>query len=145
MTAGFPGDADPRNDVGEPANLVRALLRRPVVRPPGSRFAYDTRSAHLVSAAISHETGKPAGSLAARRLFGSLGIRLEDCGAGYGYFWWTEDRRGLHSFSALGFGGQMVAVVPKLDLIVVVMSNPSGRRVDLGRILLDRVVPAVRR
>jgi CubicO group peptidase (beta-lactamase class C family) len=203
MTAGYPGDADPRNDVGEPANLVRALLRRPIVRPPGSRFAYDTPSAQLVSAAISHETGKPAGTLAAQRLFGPLGIHLEDYwpqddqgvtyggtglsltardagklgqlyldggrwhgrqlvprawvedstrrhlslgrGAGYGYFWWTEDRRGLHSYSALGFGGQMVAVVPKLDLVVVVMSNPSGRPVDLGRILFDRVVPAVRR
>ena len=66
-------------------------------------------------------------------------------GAGYGYFWWTDDRHGLHSYEALGFGGQMVAVVPKLDLVVVVMSDPAGERVDLGRLLFDRIVPAVRR
>ena len=66
-------------------------------------------------------------------------------GRGYGYFWWTDDRRGLHSFAALGFGGQMVAVVPKLDLVVVVISDPAGEKVDLGRILFDRIVPAVRR
>jgi CubicO group peptidase (beta-lactamase class C family) len=66
-------------------------------------------------------------------------------GRGYGYFWWTVDRRGLHSFWALGFGGQMVAVVPKLDLVVVVMSDPAGAQVDLGRILFDRIIPAVRR
>jgi CubicO group peptidase (beta-lactamase class C family) len=66
-------------------------------------------------------------------------------GAGYGYFWWTDDRRGFHSYEALGFGAQMVAVVPKLDLVVVVMSDPAGERVDLGRLLFDRIVPTVRR
>jgi CubicO group peptidase (beta-lactamase class C family) len=203
MTAGFPGDADPRNGVGEPANLVRALLRRPIVRTPGSQFAYDTPSAHLVSAVISHVSGTSEGRLAQKRLFDPLGIRLFDYwpkddqgvtyggtglsltarqaaklgqlyldggrwhgrqlvprawveestrshvslghGAGYGYFWWTDDRRGLHSFEAIGFGGQMVAVVPKLGLVVVVMSDPAGERVDLGRLLFDRVVPTVRR
>jgi CubicO group peptidase (beta-lactamase class C family) len=203
MTAGFPGDADPRNGVGDPANLVRALLRRPIVHPPGSRFAYDTPSAHLVSAAISRTAGMSEGRLAAERLFGPLGIHLAEYwpkddqgvtyggtglsltardaaklgqlyldhgrwhgwqlvprawvaestrlhvslgdGRGYGYFWWTDDRRGLHSFAALGFGGQMVAVVPKLDLVVVVMSDPAGERVDLGRLLFDRIVPTVRR
>jgi CubicO group peptidase (beta-lactamase class C family) len=203
MTAGFPGDADPRNGVGDPPNLVRALLRRPIVRTPGSHFAYDTPSAHLVSAAISHETDMSEGRLASQRLFGPLGIHLAEYwakddqgntyggtglsltardvaklgqlyldggrwegrqvvprawveestrahvslggGRGYGYFWWTDDRRGLHSFAALGFGGQMVAVVPKLDLVVVVMANPGGAQVDLGRILFDRIVPAVRR
>jgi CubicO group peptidase (beta-lactamase class C family) len=203
MTAGFPGDADPRNGVGDPPNLVRALLQRPIVRTPGSRFAYDTPSAHLVSAVISHAAGLPEGRLAERRLFAPLGIHLSEYwpkddqgvtyggtglsltareaaklgqlyldggrwhgrqlvprtwvaastrahvalghGQGYGYFWWTDDRRGLHSFEALGFGGQMVAVVPKLDLVVVVMSDPAGERVDLGRLLFDRLVPAVRR
>jgi CubicO group peptidase (beta-lactamase class C family) len=203
MTAGWPGDADPRNGVGDPPNLVRALLRRPIVHPPGSRFAYDTPSAHLVSAAISNVTGMSEGRLAERRLFGPMGIRLAEYwpkdgqgvtyggtglsltardtaklgqlyldggrwhgrqlvprawvekstrahvslgrGQGYGYFWWTDDRRGLHSFAAVGFGGQMVAVVPKLDLVVVVMSDPAGERVDLGRLLFDRIVPAVRR
>jgi CubicO group peptidase (beta-lactamase class C family) len=202
MTAGFPGDADPRNGVGDPPNLVRALLRRPIVHRPGSRFAYDTPSAHLVSAAISHVAGKSEEELTQRRIFDRLGIRLGEYwpkddqgvtyggtglsltarqaaklgqlyldggrwhgrqlvprswveestrthvslghGEGYGYFWWTDDRRGLHSFEALGFGGQMVAVVPKLDLVVVVMSDPAGARVNLGRLLFDRIVPTVR-
>jgi CubicO group peptidase (beta-lactamase class C family) len=203
MTAGFPGDADPRNNVGDPPNLVRALLRRPIVHTPGSRFAYDTASAHLVSAAISHVASTSEGRLTQKRLFDPLGIHLLDYwpkdgqgvtyggtglsltarqaaklgqlyldggrwhgrqlvprawveestrahvslghGQGYGYFWWTDDRRGLHSFEALGFGGQMVAVVPKLDLVVVVISDPAGERANLGRLLFDRIVPAVRR
>ena len=203
MTAGFPGDTDPRNGVGDPPNLVRALLRRPLVRTPGWGFAYDTASAHLVSAAISRAAGMSEGRLAARRLFTPLGIRLADYwptddqgvtyggtglsltardaaklgqlyldggrwrgrqivprtwveastrphvslggGRGYGYFWWTSRRRGLDSFAALGFGGQMIAVFPKLDLVVVVMSNPGGAQVDLGRILFDWIIPAVRR
>jgi CubicO group peptidase (beta-lactamase class C family) len=203
MTAGWPGDADPRNGVGDPPNLVRALLRRPVVHAPGARFAYDTPSAHLVSAAISHVAGTSEGRLTQKRIFDPLGIHLLEYwpkddqgvtyggtglsltarqaaklgqlyldggrwhgrqlvprawveestrrhvslghGAGYGYFWWTDDRRGLHSFEALGFGGQMVAVVPKLDLVVTVMSDPAGARVDLGRLLFDRIVPTVER
>jgi CubicO group peptidase (beta-lactamase class C family) len=203
MTAGWPGDADPRNGVGDPPNLVRALLRRPIVRTPGSRFAYDTPSAHLVSAAVSHAAGMSEARLAEKRLFGPLGIHLAEYwpkddqgvtyggtglsltardvaklgqlyldggrwhgrqlvprawveestrahvsarrGAGYGYFWWTDDRRGLHSFEAIGFGGQMVAVVPKLDLVVTVMSDSAGAPVDLGRLLFDRIVPAVQR
>ncbi len=203
MTAGFPGDADPRNSVGEPADLVRALLRRPLVHRPGAKFAYDTPSSHLLSAVITRATGGSEGRYAQARLFGPLGIHLPEywptddqgttyggtgltltardaaklgqlyldrgrwhgrqlvpapwvaestraqvelgLGRGYGYDWWTERRRGLDSYAALGYGGQMVAVILDLDLVVAVFSDPGGEQPDLGRILFDLVAPVVTR
>jgi CubicO group peptidase (beta-lactamase class C family) len=41
---------------------------------------------------------------------------------GYGYLWWVNDypykERTVHTFSALGRGGQLVTVVPELDLVI---------------------------
>jgi CubicO group peptidase (beta-lactamase class C family) len=50
------------------------VLGRPVAAEPGTRFTYDSGAAHLVSAAISLLTGRPAHALAAERLFRPLGI-----------------------------------------------------------------------
>jgi len=40
-------------------------------------------------------------------------------GEGYGYQWWTGDLDGEPSYRAMGYGGQMIAVVPSRDLVVV--------------------------
>jgi len=40
-------------------------------------------------------------------------------GAGYGQLWWVSDRESLHFFSAVGFGGQLLLVVPAHQLVVV--------------------------
>jgi CubicO group peptidase (beta-lactamase class C family) len=37
----------------------------------------------------------------------------------YGYHWWVAEQTGYRAFSALGYGGQMIYVVPALDLVVV--------------------------
>jgi CubicO group peptidase (beta-lactamase class C family) len=203
MTAGWPGDADPRNDIGDARNIVRALLRRPIVHQPGSTFAYDTPSSHLLSAVISRATGTSEEVYAREHLFGPLRIALADYwpkddqgttyggtgltlvardaaklgqlylqrgrwhgrrlvprawvaestrpqvslgdGRGYGYDWWTLKQDGLSEYLALGYGGQMVAVVPKLDLVVAVFSNPSGEEVDLERLVFDEIAPAAHR
>jgi CubicO group peptidase (beta-lactamase class C family) len=69
-------------------------------------------------------------------------------GEGYGYQWWTMTERGHPAFAAIGLGGQLIEVVPDLDLIVVTTSavrtaediRAAG---DSRRLVGDVVVPAV--
>jgi CubicO group peptidase (beta-lactamase class C family) len=67
---------------------------------------------------------------------------------GYGYQWWTSTEQGHHAFAAVGLGGQLVEVVPDLDLVVVMTSAVStAEDVRTGgarqRMVGDVVVPAV--
>jgi len=67
---------------------------------------------------------------------------------GYGYQWWVKDVDGCHSYRAWGRRGQFIAVVPKLDLVVVVTSEtrqpvaPTSVHYDP---LFDLVAAAVKR
>lgn len=36
----------------------------------------------------------------------------------YGYHWWVAEANGHPAYTALGYGGQMIYVVPDLDLVV---------------------------
>jgi CubicO group peptidase (beta-lactamase class C family) len=40
-------------------------------------------------------------------------------GAGYGLLWWVSERDQLRFFSAVGYGGQLLLVVPAQQLVVV--------------------------
>jgi CubicO group peptidase (beta-lactamase class C family) len=67
---------------------------------------------------------------------------------GYGYQWWTTTEQGHPAFAALGLGGQLIEVVPDLDLIVVMTSAPATAEElrassDSRRMVGDLVVPAV--
>jgi CubicO group peptidase (beta-lactamase class C family) len=67
---------------------------------------------------------------------------------GYGYQWWTTTEQGHHAFAAVGLGGQLIEVIPDLDLVVVLTSEPStAEDVRSGgashAIVGDVVVPAV--
>lgn len=42
----------------------------------------------------------------------------------YGAYWWLTTRNGRRVFEARGHGGQVILVVPELELVVVVTSNP---------------------
>jgi hypothetical protein len=44
---------------------------------------------------------------------------------GYGYQWWVKDVDGCSSFRAWGRRGQFIVIVPKLDLVIAVTSEPS--------------------
>jgi CubicO group peptidase (beta-lactamase class C family) len=44
---------------------------------------------------------------------------------GYGFKWWINGETGYHMFSALGYGGQSINVIPELDLVVVMTSIPD--------------------
>jgi CubicO group peptidase (beta-lactamase class C family) len=69
----------------------------------------------------------------------------------YGYLWWVEyypykDRKVL-GYSMRGAGGQLVFVIPELDLIVTTMAgNYSNRRgmKYLGNLIANSILPAVR-
>jgi len=69
----------------------------------------------------------------------------------YGYNWWTEDfpykNRSVRAFMALGAGGQVITVVPELDLVIAFYAgNYSSRsQRDLGHNYVPRyLLPAVR-
>ena len=65
--------------------------------------------------------------------------------AGYGYLWWTRGVEGYRAFYASGSGGQFIYVIPKLDLVVVIVSEAPGREEsESPDNLIDYdVVPAV--
>jgi CubicO group peptidase (beta-lactamase class C family) len=69
---------------------------------------------------------------------------------GYGYQWWTTTEGGHPAFAAIGLGGQLIEVIPDLDLVVVMTSaEPSTAEEvraggDSQRMVGNLVVPAVR-
>ena len=68
----------------------------------------------------------------------------------YGYGWWIR-RSGAHVvYYAWGYGGQMIFVVPPLELVVVMTSvadapREGGHLEALRRLMTDEIVPAVAR
>jgi CubicO group peptidase (beta-lactamase class C family) len=70
-------------------------------------------------------------------------------GHGYGYAWYHMEARGHPVHFAWGYGGQMVYVVPDLNLTVVMVSDAkprpkSDRHIeDLHALLADAIIPAV--
>ena len=69
----------------------------------------------------------------------------------YGYLWWIEDvpykDRTVRIVSARGNGGQWVAVVPELQLVVVTMAGNYSSRVQLtytNNLVPRSILPAVR-
>ena len=71
-----------------------------------------------------------------------------ETGHGYGYGWFIWQAGGHDVYYARGYGGQMIYIVPALELTVAVTSDPGqpatldGHLGDLNRLLTDRIVPA---
>jgi CubicO group peptidase (beta-lactamase class C family) len=61
----------------------------------------------------------------------------------YGYQWWVTDEAGHASFRAMGFGGQLIQVIPDLDLVVVITSDADQERHDAANLIGAAIVPAV--
>jgi CubicO group peptidase (beta-lactamase class C family) len=61
---------------------------------------------------------------------------------GYGYQWWVASEHGHPSFVAHGFGGQVVQVVPDLDLVVVITTDAERQRDDAQNLVGETIVPA---
>ena len=68
-------------------------------------------------------------------------------GLDYGYGWFLGDFDGHRAAIARGYGGQIICVIPSLDLTVAVTSDPTrparshGYFGDLMRLIGDRIVP----
>ncbi len=74
-------------------------------------------------------------------------------GRKYGYLWWLENKRDkVHNkqvsmFSAVGYGGQYITVIPELDLVAVITCDaylPSNKKDATIQIIVDHVIPSVR-
>jgi CubicO group peptidase (beta-lactamase class C family) len=48
---------------------------------------------------------------------------------GYGYKWWIGGKTDYHEYSARGYGGQSITVIPELGLVVVITSLPEARSI----------------
>lgn len=62
---------------------------------------------------------------------------------GYGYLWFLPQWHGHTTNCAVGYGGQVIAVVPDSDLVVVITSHPELGPAQPKIILKDFVIPAV--
>lgn len=65
---------------------------------------------------------------------------------GYSYTWWTKDIRiggkMVHWFSANGWGGQQLIVLPEIESVIVLTGANYTKKVIQYRILKDYVFPA---
>ncbi len=72
-------------------------------------------------------------------------VHVPDTGTavGYGYLWWVDEVDGAAAGMAVGYGGQLVAVLPDRELVVVVSSDVGDHATVDGSTLtylLDRVI-----
>lgn len=69
--------------------------------------------------------------------------------AGYGYYWWLNQIGGYDMYSALGAGGQILHVIPELELLMVTTHSLRGNQRDYTEeaesyeFLWDTLIPAI--
>ena len=71
------------------------------------------------------------------------GLLTQPLAGGYSWLWWVPTEGGHHTFSARGYGGQFIYVVPDLDLVTVVTSDPEKEGLDPKILITQTIVPAV--
>ena len=64
---------------------------------------------------------------------------------GYGYYWWRRKTNGYQAYIASGAGGQLIFIVPKLDMVIVtscVMNEKNRGRTEIKLLhsFIDRVI-----
>ena len=58
---------------------------------------------------------------------------------GYGYLWWLKEIQGVFVIAALGYGGNIIACIPALDMIIVTTGQMTRKAIDPWK-LLDLVL-----
>jgi CubicO group peptidase (beta-lactamase class C family) len=63
----------------------------------------------------------------------------------YGFLWWIHSVGDHDAFSAVGFGGQYITVVPELDLVVVITTTEAShtKAPRYLSIIEDYIMPSV--
>jgi CubicO group peptidase (beta-lactamase class C family) len=72
----------------------------------------------------------------------------------YGYHWWLWEETWYNELSegvhAMGYGGQMVLILPRLNMVIVTTANlavppeqEEEQRAGLHALLVDHILPAV--
>ena len=61
----------------------------------------------------------------------------------YGYLWWIHQNRELFIYEARGSGGQVLSIVPSLDLVVVVTGVGGGDQPDPDFVIHEYIIKAV--
>ena len=81
---------------------------------------------------------------------GNRNIKIpgEDLGkVGYAYTWWTKsfDYRGksIHWYSALGWGGQKISILPESDMVIVFTGGNYTSKVHHFEIMKRFILPAI--
>ncbi len=62
---------------------------------------------------------------------------------GYGWLWWVATEGNHRTFSARGHGGQIIYVVPDLDLVTVITSDPENENLNPQNLITQTIIPAV--
>ncbi|MEX0691694.1 MAG: serine hydrolase [Gemmatimonadales bacterium] len=83
----------------------------------------------------------------AEAVAGTVSFPLENSFADYASLWWTTDQYGELMWIAAGFRGQLVVVMPALDIVVVVQQESYELRGELRPtlpLITNYVIPAAR-
>lgn len=141
------------NDWLAPAGIrVVSWLRDPQGIPLGGNQVSMTPSSLLAFGELYRRNGQTADG---RQILPAQWIdaswhrytRSRYTGDGYGYGWFLRDFGGYDGYYGWGYGGQMVYVLPELELTVAVTSNPntpagrSGYRSQLHRLVERQIIP----
>jgi CubicO group peptidase (beta-lactamase class C family) len=64
---------------------------------------------------------------------------------GYGYFWWRRKTNGHQAYIASGYGGQLICVIPSLDMVIAttcLMNEKNRGREEIKKLhlLMDKVI-----
>ncbi len=76
-------------------------------------------------------------------------VDIGDNYAGYGYYWWLNQIAGYDMYSALGAAGQILHVIPELELVLVTTHSFAGNPRDYAeeaesyQFLWDDLIPAI--
>jgi len=66
---------------------------------------------------------------------------------GYAYTWWTKNfdykKESIHWYSALGWGGQKISILPELYMVIVFTGANYTSKVHHFEIMKRFILPAV--